>query len=231
MKVWKYLFLITGLIVFNNSFSQDAEALLQKVRAKLNKVNDYVADGKMRTDVAFIKAPLGKVKVYYKKPDKLKVVRDKGISILPKGGVSINASSILGMKDYTAIITGETIVSGTKTRIIKLLPTNENSDIVITTLYIDEANLLIKKTATTTKENGSFETEMFYGTQAEYGLPSKMIFSFNVKDYKMPKGVTLDFEDDVKKDDKEKVKNKKGKVEFIYTNYTINKGVSDAVFN
>ena len=71
---------------------------------------------------------------------------------------------------------------------------DENSDIVLSTVYIDEANLLIKKTATTTRENGSFETEMIYGTQAALGLPDKMILSFNVKDYKMPKGVTFDFE-------------------------------------
>ncbi|MFX5718473.1 hypothetical protein ABTE23_20840, partial [Acinetobacter baumannii] len=61
--------------------------LVQKVKAKLDAVNDYTAEGKMRTDVAFIKAPVGKVKVYYKKPNKFRIERNGGISILPKGGV------------------------------------------------------------------------------------------------------------------------------------------------
>jgi outer membrane lipoprotein-sorting protein len=221
------------VVILCNVLLLNAQApndLIKKVKAKLDVVNDYVAEGKMRTDVAFIKAPLGKIKVYYKKPNKLKLVKEKGISILPKGGVSINSSSILGMSNYTAIDAGETVVSGTKTKVIKLLPTDDNSDIVITTLYIDEAALLIKKSSTTTKENGSFEMEMFYGEHANYGLPNKMIFSFNVKDYKMPKGITLDFDDDMKPEEKLKLKKKKGKVEFIYTNYIINKGVDDAVF-
>ena len=199
------------IVVSVKAVAQNVDVLIQKVKAKLEQVNDYVAEGKMRTDVAFIKAPLGKIKLYYKKPNKLKLVKEKGISILPKGGVSINATSILSMTNYTAIDAGEAVVSGTKTKIIKLLPLDENSEIVITTLYIDEAALLIKKSSTTTKENGSFEMEMFYGTYANLALPDKMIFSFNVKDYKMPKGVTLDFDDDLKPEEKLKLKKKKGK--------------------
>ena len=32
-----------------------------------------------------------------------------------------------------------------------------------------------------------------------YGLPDKVIFSFNTKDYKLPKGVTFDYDDGAKK--------------------------------
>jgi len=229
MRKITILFLLL-LTFHNNSSAQDADALVKKVRAKLEQVNDYVADGKMKTDVAFIKAPIGKVKVYYQKPNKLKLVKEKGISILPKGGVSINSSSVLGMTNYTAIDAGEQTINGTKVKIIKLLPLDDASDIVITTLYIDESALLIKKSATTTKENGSFEMEMFYGQYSNLGLPDKMIFSFNVKDYKMPKGVTLDFDDDMKPEEKLKLKKKKGRVEFIYSNYIINKGIDTGIF-
>ena len=227
----KIITVCISLIVLSiNVNAQDADALVKKVKAKLEQVNDYVAEGKMKTDVAFIKAPVGKVKVYYQKPNRLKLVKEKGISILPKGGVSINSSSVLGLTNYTAIDAGEQVLNGTKVKVIKLLPLDEASDIVITTLYIDEAALLIKKSATTTKENGSFEMEMYYGNYANLGLPDKMIFSFNVKDYKMPKGVTLDFDDDMKPEEKLKLKKKKGRVEFIYTNYIINKGIDAAIF-
>jgi len=210
--------------------AQDADALVKKIKTKLEQVNNYIAEGKMKTDVAFIKAPIGKVKIYYQKPNKLKLVKDKGISILPKGGVSINASSVIGLTNYTAIDAGEQLLNGTKVKVIKLLPLDEASDIVITTLYIDEVQLLIKKSATTTKENGSFEMEMYYGNYANLGLPDKMVFSFNVKDYKMPKGVTLDFDDDMKPEEKQKLKKKKGRVEFIYSSYIINKGIDPAIF-
>jgi len=63
-----------------------------------------------------------------------------------------------------------------------------------------------------------------------YGLADKIIFEFNTKDYKLPKGITFDYDDGRKKDPKDKLKNKKGKVEISYSNYVINKGVSDKVF-
>src|SRR6476619_3154082 len=95
-----------------SSTAQDVNDLIRKVKSKLDKVNDYVAEGKMKTDVAFIKAPVGRVKVFYKRPDKFTVRRDKGISILPKSGVSFNMSSVLAMENFTAIPSGESTVGG-----------------------------------------------------------------------------------------------------------------------
>lgn len=222
------------LITYNLSltaFSQDMTALVLKVKAKLDMVNDYEAEGRMKTDVSFIKAPVGKVRVFYKKPNKFRLKKDGGISLLPKGGVSVNMNSIFATTDFVALAAGEAVIGGTKTRIVKLLPVNENSDIVLTTMYIEESNLLVKKMVTTTKENGTYEMELTYGQFAQYGLPDKVVFGFNTKDYKLPKGITLEFDDNEKQlTDAEKLKNKKGRVEITYTNYQINKGISDSVF-
>jgi outer membrane lipoprotein-sorting protein len=73
--------------------------------------------------------------------------------------------------------------------------------------------------------------QMSYGKFEKFGLPDKVIFSFNTKDYKMPKGVTFEYETgETAKMQNDKLKDKKGKVEILYENYTINKGVSDDVF-
>lgn len=210
--------------------AQDMTALINKVKAKLDQVNDYTAEGVLKTDVTFIKAPAGKVKVYFKKPDKFKLKKDGGISILPKGGVSVNTSSMVMTDNYVALAAGESLVDGVKTKIVKLLPTDENSEVVLSTLYIDETNLLVRKAITTTKDNGTYEIGLTYGKYINYGLPDKIVFSFNTKDYKLPKGVTLEFDEGEKKSDADKLKNKKGKVEITYSSYTINKGVDDAVF-
>ena len=227
----KFLFLTFAFLLFNCSYAQDMTALVLKVKAKLDQVNDYEAEGKMKTDVAFIKAPIGKVKVFYKKPNKFRLKKDGGISLLPKGGVSVTMNSLLTTPDFVALAAGEMVVGGIKTKVVKLLPSDETSDIVLTTLYIDEANLLVKKAVTTTKENGTYEVEMNYGQFAQYGLPDKVIFGFNTKDYKLPKGITLEFEDNEKQlTEAQKIKNKKGRVEISYSNYIINKGISDSVF-
>lgn len=228
----KKIFLFLMAVQFSvTAHAQDMNALIMKVKAKLDQVNDYEADGKMKTDVAFIKAPVGKIKVYFKKPNKFRLKKDGGISLLPRGGVSVNMNSIITTADFIALSAGEMVVGGTKTKVVKLLPVNENSDIVLTTMYIDEANLLVKKAVTSTKENGTYEIEMSYGSFGQYGLPDKVVFSFNTKDYKLPKGITLEFDDTEKElTEAQKMKNRKGRVEIMYTHYQINKGIPDAVF-
>jgi outer membrane lipoprotein-sorting protein len=212
--------------------AQTPEEIIQRVKAKLDKVNDYEAKGKMKTNVAFIKAPIATVKVYFKRPNKLRINNEKGISFIPKGSVNINIGNMFlgGIEGFDIIDVGKE--PGTNLRIIKLLPKDESSEVVLSTLYIDETQYLIKKAKTTTRENGTYDLELTYGKYAEYALADKVIFSFNTKDYKLPKGVTFDYDDGSKKekDPADRLKNKKGKVEISYSNYVINKGVPDSVF-
>lgn len=210
--------------------AQTAGELIQLVKSKQNKVNDYEASGKMKTNVWFIKAPVANVKIYYKKPGKLRIKNENGISFIPKGSMNFNLENIFTNNfNYDIIDAGRESVTGL--RIIKLLPEDENSEVALSTLYIDEKNLLVKKAKTTTKENGTYELEMAYGKYADYGLADKVVFSFNTKDYKLPKGITFDYDDGSKKEKtNDKLKNRKGKVEISYSRYTINRGIPDSVF-
>lgn len=225
------IFPILFLMIRADAPAQDMTMLVMKLKHKLDQVHDYEAEGRMKTDVAFIKAPVGKVKVYFKKPDKFRLKKEGGISLLPKGGVSVTMNTLILDTGFIALAAGEAIVNGVKTRIVKMLPANENSSIVLTTLYIDEPNLVVRKAVTTTRENGTYEMEMSYGKYIAYGLPDKVIFSFNTKDYKLPKGIALEFDDEEKSlTNAEKLKNRKGRVEVLYDVYRINQGVPDQVF-
>jgi len=207
-------------------YAQDINMLVQKVKDKINLVNDYQANGKMKTNVSFLKVPVAAVKVYFKKPEQLRIKNEKGISFVPKGAVNINMSNVLSSGKYTVLDAGNDKIGSTAVKVVRLLPEDENSDVVLSTLYIDAVNLVILKTKTTTRDNGTYELEMSYGKYIAYGLPDKIIFSFNTKDYKMPKGVTFDFEDgSKKKTPEEKLKNQKGKMEISISNYIINKGL------
>jgi outer membrane lipoprotein-sorting protein len=210
----------------------EINALLAKAKTKLELVNDYEATGKLKTNVLFLKVPVAKVKIYFKKPNRLKLKSESGISFIPKGAVSLNLNNLTGTNKFTVIDAGTDKINGTVVRVAKLLPQDDNSEVVLSTIYIDEATSLIKKAKTTTKDNGTYELEMTYGTYASYGLPDKIIFSFNAKDYKLPKGVTFDFDDGTSAPTKptDALKGKKGKAEITFSNYIINKGVDDAVF-
>ncbi|MBD0352038.1 MAG: hypothetical protein ICV65_12870 [Flavisolibacter sp.] len=210
-------------------YAQNEAALVKAVKAKLDKVNDYQASGRMKVDISFVNAPPSNVTVYYKRPNHFKVKKENGISILPKGGVSININSLLSTDQYTVVPAGTAVVKAIPVRVVKLLPLNEESDIVLTTLFIDEKNLLIRKSTVTTKESGSYEIELDYGKYAGWGLPDKVVFLFSTKDYKLPKGMTFEYDKGEKRKE-DTLKNKKGMVEITYASYVINKGIDDKVF-
>lgn len=222
------------LIVFCIPFltqAQDVTQLVEKVKAKIELVNDYTASGKMKTNVSFLKVPVANIKIYFKKPNLVKIKNETGISFIPKGAVSIDLNNILSNGGYTVLDAGNDKIGSTAVKVVKLLPEDDNAEVVLSTLYIDETRQVILKTKTTTRDNGSYELEMSYGKYVAYGLPDKIIFSFNTKEYKLPKGVTFDFDDGSNaKKQVDKTKNKKGRAELSISSYLINKGLSDAVF-
>ena len=230
MKIIAFLFLFFYSTI-NNVFAQDANELLQKVRDKLNLVNNYEANAIMKTDVSFLKVPKASVTVYFKKPDKLKIKNEKGISFVPKGTVSINLNNIISGNKFTVIDAGNSMVDGKEVKVLKLLPEDDNSNVILSTIYVDEKNAVIITAKTTTKDNGTYELAMKYGRYLEYGLPDDVVFIFNTKDYKMPKGITFDYDEaSINNKTADKNKDKQGQVEIIYSSYIINKGVSDEVF-
>ena len=228
-RTWIYS--IASALLFFCSLSlqaQDTEKLLEKVKAKLAAVTDYQAEGVMKTDVSFMKVPESKVTVYYKKPDRFKIKKQDGISIVPKGGVNINIGSLFADNKYTAVAAGTSTVNNITTTIVKLLPLDEKSEVVVSTLYIDEKEYLVRKTVITTRENGTYEMELDYGKYASQGLPDKVVFIFATKDYKLPKGLTFDYDTGDKKTSGKS--DQKGKIEITYTNYKVNQGIPEEIF-
>jgi outer membrane lipoprotein-sorting protein len=226
-----FLFLLLAFSSSQLLIAQDADQLIQKVKAKIERVTDYQAAGVMKTNVPFLKVPVADVTVYFKKPDKLKIKNEKGLSLVPKGAVSMSLSNLMAGKKYQAIPAGKETVNGRNVSVIKLLPLDNNAEVVLSTLYIDEPRLLVVKAVTTTRENGTYQLEMEYGRFADYALPAKAVFTFNTKEYKLPKGVTFDYDDGSnKKKSTNSTGSNKGSVEITYNNYIINKGVPDSVF-
>jgi outer membrane lipoprotein-sorting protein len=225
----KYGLLAFLLFISFQSYAQSIEQLVKQVRERLNQVVDYEADGIMKTNVSFLKIPVSKITMYYKKPNKLKLKSASGFSFLPKGAVNINMNQLLQDDNYTIIDAGTEVWKGVNVRVAKLLPQNDEDDIVLSTLYIDPTNRVILKSKTTTRENGSFELEMNYGKYINMALPDKINFTFHTKDYKLPKGLTFDF-DDGKKASGIKKNPTKGMAEITIKSYKLNKGVSDQVF-
>ena len=227
MKLIISLFLL--VVNFGFSQSKDPNEIIDAVITNFNKVNDYKVDVNIKVDVEFIKVPETKAKIYFKQPDKVHLEAD-GFAMLPKNGMEFSPSSLI-KKDYTAIYEQDVDLNGYKTSIVKVIPIGDQGEVILSTYWIDQSKKLIRKVESTTKTNGTFTIDFTYDDKIKYPLPSKIVFSFNMDKLNLP--ATITGEASNQKSDK-KNKNSdlrtKGNVIVSYSNYVVNKGILDEIF-
>ena len=233
----KNLFLLFVLSAFAGgqlrAQSADAQTLYNTVRQKVFAVKDYTAQVAMKIDISFMRIPQMRGTLYFKSPDKLKLVRKNGLSILPQRTVNMSLAGLLPAGATTVIDAGSDVIEGKPVRIVKVVPEGDAGDIVLTKLWIDEAQKLILRSETTTRDNGTFLMDLAFGKYLAQSLPDKMTLQLDVKEYKMPKGVTMDYEGGDKPvlPAKEgKGRRRKGKIQITYDSYQVNTGLSDEIF-
>lgn len=227
MKLIISLFLL--VVNFGFSQSKDPNEIIDAVITNFNKVNNYKVDVNIKVDVEFIKVPETKAKIYFKQPDKVHLEAD-GFAMLPKNGMEFSPSSLI-KKDYTAIYEQDVDLNGYKTSIVKVIPIGDQGEVILSTYWIDQSKKLIRKVESTTKTNGTFTIDFTYDDKIKYPLPSKIVFSFNMDKLNLP--ATITGETSNQKSDK-KNKNSdlrtKGSVIVSYSNYSVNKGIPDEIF-
>jgi outer membrane lipoprotein-sorting protein len=218
-------------VFFQLGFSQskDPNEILNAVITNFNKVNDYQVDVNIKVDVEFIKVPETKAKIYFKQPDKVHLEAD-GFAMLPKNGMEFSPSAFI-KKDYTAIYEQDVDLNGYKTSIVKVIPLGDQGEVILSTLWIDQKKQVIRKVESTTKTNGTFSIDFSFDDKIKYPLPSKIIFSFNMDKMNIPSTITGETTNE-KQDKKSKNSGSttKGQVIVNYSNYVVNKGISDSIF-
>jgi outer membrane lipoprotein-sorting protein len=236
------LHFVLFLAVFLNATSASAQKtpnqILNGVTQKMNKAKDYSADANIRSEIPAIRILPVSAKVYFKQKDKFKV-DSKGIVLLPKQGFSDFQKVIRDTNSYTAVITGQEKIGQTMTQVLNVIPSQDTSDLILAKLWIDAANSLVLKSQLTTRSSGTMLIEYTYGTQKQYGLPDNMVFTVDVKKFKIPKGVATDLNKPVAPASDggaagpasaKASAGKKAQIFISLTNYKVNGGVSDAVF-
>lgn len=224
----KHILFLLALFSAQFAVAQDPNELVKAVRLKLEKVHDYSADIHIKAQVPMIKIDEVEAKVFYKVPNKIKV-ESKGIAILPKQGLGELNNFLTNEKAYTCALNGTKMLGEVKTSVVSVLPLTENSDVVLVKLWIDPAKDLILKSQITSKSNGTLDINYFYGDQAKYGLPYKMVFTIDVKKFKLPKSVAADLHQNKKKA-KSADGPQTGTIVLQMSNYKVNQGIPDAKF-
>jgi len=199
--------------------------VLVKVKEKLNKVEDYSVEALVKLDVDFLKVPDTKTKIYFKQPDKVKMESD-GFALLPKQSFNFSPAMLL-KEDYTAVFAKEDTVEGNDVYLIKILPLSDTSQVILSNLWIDESEYVVRKIETTTKNSGTVTIFLKYANQIQNALPSQLIISFKIEGKILPRGHGSETETDVKSKNDDNIS---GTVTIDYSNYVINQGIDDEFF-
>jgi hypothetical protein len=199
------------------------------VYTKLQKAKDYSVNANIKVDMPFIRMMPIDATIYFKQKDKFHV-ESKSIAIVPRQGFDQSSRMLADTNSFTAVGQGTEMIGNIQASIISILPLSDTSDLILGKLWIDTKQNLILKSMLTTKSAGTIQTEYTYGTQSQYGLPDKMIFSVDVKKFKIPKGVATDINNTTDEKKKKENENKKGKIYITLSNYQVNKGIPDSKF-
>lgn len=208
----------------------DAPALFDNLRKKVLTVKDYTAKVKMKINVSYMRIPPLAGMLYYKSPDKMRLERNGGLSILPKKNINMTLRNLIPSGNVMVFDAGVATIEGKSVRILKVVPEDDNSEIVLAKIWVDEAGLLALRTETTTRNEGTIIMDLRYDRFAIYALPDKVTIFMDLKGYKLPKGVTMDYNDTEKPLPPKDKKNEKGTIQITYLSYDINKGIDDKVF-
>ena len=215
--------LITLLLLSSVWGQTDPNVLLDEVKERFEAIEDYSADLNINVDVNFLQMPDSKAKVYYKKPDKFKM-DSEGFALLPKQSIGFSPARLLNF-DYDAIYVRDEDMDGVETRVLKVLPRSDSTQIVLTTLWIDAEKDVIRKVEANTKNTGAFSMLLSYDEESV--LPREIIFGFNISDVNMPMQMPQAMDEKNEMFSKKEVK---GTVTITYSNYKINEGIPDEFF-
>lgn len=225
----KFLFLILLYSVTGFSQSKDPDEILDSVIIAFEEIEDYVVDVNIKVDVAFLKVPEANAKIYFKQPDKVHM-ESEGFALLPKQGMNFSPLGFL-KTDYTALYDKEVELNGTGVSVIKIIPLDEKSDIILSTFWIDQSKNRIMKVESSRKPSGTFSIDLTYPEdKPDFLLPASMVFTFAIEEMHFPTGITGDSDSENNDENEKEDKDKTGKVYIYYSNYKINQGLSDDLF-
>ena len=223
MKKLLFLLLIP-VVVFCQT--KDPYEILNKVKQNFERVKDYQVEALIKVNMEFLKVPDMKATIYFKQPDKVKM-DSKEFAMLPKQAFNFSPTALLDNK-YNAIYVGQDKINGQEESIIKVIPNSDSSRVILSTLWIDTDKNLVTRIVSTVRRGGDTQIQLSYNNNSKYPLPEKITFSFEVPKLQYlqdPREKKLETE---KKNEPKQTD--KGTVTITYTDYKVNQGLPDSIF-
>ncbi|MFA6439397.1 MAG: outer membrane lipoprotein-sorting protein [Bacteriovoracaceae bacterium] len=220
-KIFIYFFLLVAVnYIPLQAQSLTAEKILQNVKANFDAIKDYTAMLTGKVNMERLKVPQMNVKIYFKQPNKFKT-ESKGTTFLPKNILDINPGDLLDKFD-ASLLGQEEIEGKTFFKIRLVTKTAKGKQVRESFIWVEESRWTITK----------LEAYPSEGRKIEVLIESMVV----EKKYILPEKITAKFDFEQNTDSlAEKIYSpnrmpKRGMVELIYSDYHVNTGLSDEIF-
>lgn len=199
--------------------SLTAKQVLEKAGRHYDAVKDYTVDAKLTVESPSMHVPEMKIKVFYKKPDKVHVESKDGFAMLPKQGALVgNPLRDMAAGSDLSVERSER-VSGDDCYVIKGAFQHEGRS-AQATVWIDKRNFLVRRMSANPEWGPSVSARLWYmkvgnkywlprTTEATISLPPMP--DENPEAERKPRGPTV--------------------VKLSFANYRVNTGLADKIFH
>lgn len=221
----KILLNILLMLSFVFAQTKNSEDILKKVKNKFDLIKDYQADVIVKLEMESVKVPDTKAKVYFKQPNKYKIESD-GFAMLPKQSMNFSPAQLL-QGNYTSVYVRSEKIDNENYDVVKLIPNNDTTDIILSTMWVHSKKNIIHKVETTTKRGGTVQIDFTYDDKF-ISLPNELKFSFNLGEIKSQN------QNEKNENQQQRIPSSmrvRGSVIMKYSNYKVNVGLSDKIFD
>ena len=210
---------IVIFLLFSAQFvqGQQIDQDLLRIKKRMDSVKQFSASLILDLDVPFIKMPTKTAKVNYVIGQKMKFASDDFV-MLPKRGLDFSLSEIFKYP-FITVDRGSEKRNGRVIKVINIIPTTNQSDLALATIYMDTKAVRVVQSEINTRKEGSYTLMMNYA-QLKDILPAYVEATFAVEKLKIPlnfmgKGTSID------RKKMRSMETKTGKIKMRITNYNI----------
>jgi outer membrane lipoprotein-sorting protein len=216
--LWVPFLLSPGLLLAQEEGARTLDAL----QKKYSNLKDYTVDVNVHFDVEGFKAPDMQAKLYCKPPDRMKI-ESKRIFFLPKEGGTFNPF-MFNKEDFEVKFLERLTYDGRNAVKLKLTPQKRKLNAQDFILTVDTDRNLIREMNTSSSDGREVKALIEYGHFSDFDLPTRIELHINVQF-----GESMEIKDFGPS--AQPAKRVTGRVDITYSNYKVNSGLSDEMFN
>ena len=245
MKKYNYIFFIF-LFTSIKSQNTDLDIIKSNILTQFSKIEDYQVDINIKINMTGFRMPKKKIKMFFKKPDKLNI-KTNGFAIVPKTGINNNPNELFKMFNYINEV-NRTIRDNKQFYFISGIVNQDSIDMPIKNFKSEESNvkmslLIDAKEWIITEVDIFLDKEKTFSIRTDYininniMVPEETKLVIGIKEISRIKNnfnddLLFNSDNDLAKDSVFNLKNDefRGEISMKFSNYIINQGIDDQIF-